>query len=117
MMPSVTVSAIMPTADRRAFIGGAIAAFVAQTSDSAELIVLDDGADPVADLAPGDPRIRYERLPARLPLGAKRNRLCEMAKGRSSSIGTTTTGTRRTGSRGRWRRWRRAGRISAGSTG
>jgi hypothetical protein len=71
----------MPTADRRRFVPGAIAAFLAQDCDGAELVILDDGADPVADLVPDDPRIRYVRETQRRPLGDKRNRLCELARG------------------------------------
>ena len=74
------ISAIMPTADRRRFVPGAIAAFLAQGRDDAELVILDDGADCVADLIPDDPRIRYVREPRR-SLGDKRNRLCELARG------------------------------------
>lgn len=75
------ISAIMPTADRRRFVPGAIAAFLAQGRDDAELVILDDGADPVADLIPDDPRIRYVREARRRALGDKRNRLCELARG------------------------------------
>ncbi len=75
------LSCIMPTADRRRFVPGAIAAFLAQTCDDAELVILDDGDDPVADLVSDDPRIRYFRELPRRALGDKRNRLCELARG------------------------------------
>jgi hypothetical protein len=75
------ISAVMPTADRRRFVPAAIAQFLAQGRDDAELIILDDGADPVADLIPGDPRILYVREEGRRVLGDKRNRLCELARG------------------------------------
>lgn len=75
------ISAIMPTANRRRFVPGAIAAFLAQGRGDAELVILDDGADPVADLVPADPRIRYFRETRRRALGDKRNRLCELARG------------------------------------
>jgi GT2 family glycosyltransferase len=75
------ISAIMPTADRRRFVPAAIWAFLAQNRDDSELVILDDGADPVADLVPSDPQIRYFRETPRQPLGAKRNRLCELARG------------------------------------
>ncbi|MEA3018002.1 MAG: hypothetical protein QOI38_2724, partial [Sphingomonadales bacterium] len=75
------ISAIMPTADRRRFVPFAIAAFLAQGRDDAELVILDDGADPVADLVPPDPRIRYVRDTLRRAVGDKRNRLCELARG------------------------------------
>jgi hypothetical protein len=71
----------MPTADRRRFVPSAIAQFLAQGRDDAELVILDDGADSVADLIPGDPRIRYFREERRRVVGDKRNRLCDLARG------------------------------------
>ncbi len=71
----------MPTADRRAFVPAAIARFVAQDFEDSELLIVDDGADRVADLVPDDPRVRYLGLPQRLVLGAKRNLACEHARG------------------------------------
>jgi hypothetical protein len=78
---SPRLSAIMPTADRRRFVPDAIAAFLAQGRDDAELVILDDGDDPVADLVPDDPGIRYVRETVRRALGEKRNRLCALARG------------------------------------
>ena len=75
------VSCIMPTADRRPFIARAVTYFLRQDYPAAELIVLDDGLDPVSDMMPEDPRIRYEHLSRRMILGAKRNAACEMARG------------------------------------
>jgi O-antigen biosynthesis protein len=75
------VSCIMPTHNRRAFIPSALQCFLAQDHPELELIVVDDGDDPIGDLLPDDPRIRYFRLPARLTVGAKRNFACEQARG------------------------------------
>jgi glycosyltransferase involved in cell wall biosynthesis len=75
------VSCIMPTSNRRRFVAQAIWYFLRQDLASRELIVVDDGADGIADLLPGDERIRYVRLERRLPLGAKRNLACELAGG------------------------------------
>ena len=75
------VSCIMPTANRRRFVPHAIRCFQRQDYPHRELIVLDDGADPVQDLIPPDPMITYVRLPAKRALGAKRNQACEMARG------------------------------------
>ncbi len=75
------VTCIMPTADRRAHVGGAIAAFRRQTYADRELLILDDGTDPVADLVPDDPRVRYWRGETRRVIGAARNWLCERAAG------------------------------------
>jgi glycosyltransferase involved in cell wall biosynthesis len=75
------VSCLMPTADRRRFVGQSIACFLRQDYPERELIVLDDGSDPVADLIPPDPRIRYVPLDEKLVLGEKRNCACELARG------------------------------------
>jgi glycosyltransferase involved in cell wall biosynthesis len=71
----------MPTANRRAFVRRAIAYFLRQDYPKCELIIVDDGADPVHDLVPEDERIRYIRLQARASVGAKRNLACEQAQG------------------------------------
>jgi glycosyltransferase involved in cell wall biosynthesis len=75
------VSCIMPTADRRAYVPLALAAFAAQSYPNLELIVVDDGTDAVRDLMPGDPRVRYIRSPARRSIGSKRNLACAEARG------------------------------------
>jgi glycosyltransferase involved in cell wall biosynthesis len=75
------VSCIMPTADRRPFAALAIRYFLAQEYPNRELIVLDDGADPIADLIPSDARVRYERLPGKRAVGAKRNICVEASHG------------------------------------
>ncbi len=75
------VSCIMPTADRRGFIPGAIRCFLEQSYDNRELVVVDDGDNRVKDLIPGDPRIRYFEAAGRAPLGKKRNFCCRMARG------------------------------------
>ncbi len=75
------VSCIMPTLDRRRFVPRAIQYFQRQDYPAKELVILDDGRDPVADLVPDDPRIVYRRLEHRVVLGAKRNLACELAKG------------------------------------
>jgi len=42
---------------------------------------VDDGPEPVRDLLPDDPLVRYYRLDARTVLGAKRNLACDLARG------------------------------------
>jgi glycosyltransferase involved in cell wall biosynthesis len=74
-------SCIMPTADRRPFIPTAIATFLAQDYPRKELVVIDDGADPVADLMPADDRVRYIRTEGRQNVGVKRNIACREALG------------------------------------
>jgi Methyltransferase domain/Glycosyl transferase family 2 len=75
------VSCIMPTADRRGLIPQAIRHFLRQDYPNLELIIVDDGGDSVADLVPGNDRIRYVRLGQRLSMGAKHNMACDMARG------------------------------------
>lgn len=75
------VSCIMPTCNRRAFIPAALACFKAQDYPNLELIIVDDGSDPISDLLPADPRIRYFRLEGKHNTGAKRNLACEQARG------------------------------------
>jgi glycosyltransferase involved in cell wall biosynthesis len=72
----------MPTMDRRAFVPRAIEYFRRQDYPAKELVILDDGRDPVGDLVPtGDPAIVYQRLDHRVVLGAKRNLACQIARG------------------------------------
>ncbi len=80
--PTPLVSCLMPTADRRRFIPWAIGYFQRQDYPNRELVIVDDGRDPVADLVPSDDTtIRYVRLDERLVTGAKRNRACREAAG------------------------------------
>lgn len=67
------VSCVMPTRDRRAHVPRAVDYFLRQDYAERELIVVDDGADAVADLLPDNPSIRYVRLAEPLPLSAKRD--------------------------------------------
>jgi len=80
-MSDPLVSCTMPTHNRRPFVGRAIDYFLRQDYPNRELVVIDDGTDPVRDLVPDDPRICYVHLPARIPLGAKRNLACAGARG------------------------------------
>ncbi len=75
------VSCIMPTANRRTFVPRAIRTFLAQDYLESELVILDDGADAVADLIPQHPRIRYLRLPRQPSLGEKRNECVRASRG------------------------------------
>src|SRR5215510_16345784 len=75
------VSAIMPTHNRRPFVPKAIEYFLRQDYPQRELIILDDGTDPIVDLAPNDQRIRYFRQNQKRNIGAKRNLTCEEARG------------------------------------
>ena len=43
----------------------AIRCFLAQDYAEKELVIVDDGADPMADLPPNDARVRYRRAETR----------------------------------------------------
>jgi len=75
------ISCVMPTFNRRPFIPLALECFRAQTYPRKELVVIDDGTDPVADLFEGVPDVKYRRLVRRLTIGAKRNLACQEAQG------------------------------------
>lgn len=70
----------MPTADRRSFVKLALYYFLRQDYPNRELIIVDDGMDPVEDLIPADPRIHYHRLTVRKKIGTKRNIACQLAQ-------------------------------------
>lgn len=75
------VSCIMATRDRREFIPQALRCFLRQSYENSELIVVDDGRDPVADLCQGLPRVRYIRLHRPATTGAKLNIGIQRARG------------------------------------
>jgi glycosyltransferase involved in cell wall biosynthesis len=75
------VSCIMPTFNRGAFIRESVRMFLAQDYPHRELIVVDDGTEPIAHLLPQDDRVRYFRLTSKLTIGAKRNYACKVARG------------------------------------
>jgi len=75
------VSALMPTYNRRGFISRSVQCFLHQDYPNLELIVLDDGTDPVSDLIPKDSRITYVFSESKQPYGAKMNRCFELAHG------------------------------------
>jgi hypothetical protein len=75
------VSCIMPTFNRRAWVEQAVRYFLRQDYEGRELIVVDDGSEPVGGLLPRDSRIRHLRLEHRASIGMKRNLGCEQARG------------------------------------
>lgn len=81
MADAPLVTCIMPTADRRMFVPQAVRCFLRQDYPNAELLILDDGIDPVEDCVPSAERVRYVRLGQKLTVGAKRNLACELAGG------------------------------------
>jgi len=75
------VSCIMPTYNRRAYVPQALQSFLQQDYPNRELIVIDDGTDPIEDLISTTTNIQYLRMPNRLSIGAKRNLACQHARG------------------------------------
>lgn len=76
------VSCLTPTYNRRAFFPRAVERFLAQDYPNLEWIVLDDyNADPIKDLLPNDPRIKYFHEGLRASHGTKMNRCMELAGG------------------------------------
>lgn len=75
----------MPTQNRRNFIGAAIVSFLSQTYKEKELVIVDDGDDPVEDVvkkyqAKGT-AIRYFRKKEKTTTGEKRNITNDLATG------------------------------------
>lgn len=77
------VSAIMPTADRRRFVPGAVRNFLEQTYPNKELVIIDDGRKAIDNALPQSDLIRYYRYnyAERRTIGAKRNLACDFARG------------------------------------
>lgn len=75
------VSCIMPTFNRRRFIPFAIKYFLRQNYANKELIIIDDGTDPIEDLIPNEESLHYYKLEKKISLGEKLNLACEYAKG------------------------------------
>ena len=78
------VSAIMPTYNRRHLIPMALACYLAQDWEEKELIVVDDGSDPIGDLlgkVRAESSVYYLKPKVRMAIGAKRNLCCERASG------------------------------------
>jgi glycosyltransferase involved in cell wall biosynthesis len=95
------VSCIMPTRNRRAFVAQALHYLQRQDYPNLELIIVDDGADAIADLVPellaasqvdtshgkvtvmhtADGSTRYVRLAQHAAIGLKRNLACDLARG------------------------------------
>jgi glycosyltransferase involved in cell wall biosynthesis len=76
------ISCVMPTtARRRRFVPQAIRYFQRQDYANKELLIVDDGAEPLVGLVPDDPQVRYVRLTGERTLGNKRNLCVEAARG------------------------------------
>jgi len=69
----------MPTRDRQELALQAIQYFLRQDYPERELVIVDDGAEPLA--VPADERIRHIRLSGPVSLGRKRNLGAEQSRG------------------------------------
>ncbi|AGB26688.1 glycosyl transferase (plasmid) [Mycobacterium sp. JS623] len=76
------VTCIMPTFNRRRFVAQAVRNIARQDYPAIELVVVDDGSEPVADLLAPLPHTKYLRLDRRHTIGHKRNLACEAASGK-----------------------------------
>lgn len=75
------VTCVTPTYNRRHFFPRAIRCFLAQDYPNLEWVILDDGTDPIKDLLPDDPRIRYHQTPPKRAHGLKMDHCFELASG------------------------------------
>jgi glycosyltransferase involved in cell wall biosynthesis len=76
------VSAITPTYNRREFWPRALVCFFSQDYPNLEWVIADNGTDPIKDLLPEDPRIRYFPLPGeKLNHGQLMNKCFELMQG------------------------------------
>jgi glycosyltransferase involved in cell wall biosynthesis len=82
------ISVLMPTRGRRRFIPQALRCFLQQDYPNKELLIIDEGDEPVYSQVPqGDPHIRYIYLgwmlcrPEPLTIGMKRNIAASLAHG------------------------------------
>jgi glycosyltransferase involved in cell wall biosynthesis len=75
------VSCLMPTRDRPDFVERAVAYFLRQDYPNRELVVVDDGCEPVRHRVEGAPGVTYVRLAGDASTGSKRNVAGEVARG------------------------------------
>lgn len=73
------VTAVMLIHDRTQYLPQALECFLDQTYAKSELVIVDDGHEPL--FIPEDPRIRYVHLEEVKTIGEKRNIGCTMARG------------------------------------
>lgn len=76
------VTCLMPTFARHTWLPAAVAGFLSQDFDDAELLIVSEDGLP-ASLAPAlaSGRVRHQPCPTGLPLGTKRNLACDAARG------------------------------------
>jgi len=76
------VSCIMPTAGRELFVPLAVKYFLRQNYANKELVVVDNGKEPIEALLAHVPNLRYERISGpRMNTGAIRNYACSLCRG------------------------------------
>ena len=89
-------SCIMPTYNRRQFIPRAVAYFLAQDYPNLELVVVDDGSDPIDDLLPADLASATSASKANKTPARSVTLLARPHAASTFCTGTMTTGTART---------------------
>jgi Glycosyl transferase family 2/Methyltransferase domain len=75
------ISCILPTCDRAAFLQKSIQCYLEQDYNNRELVVVDDGCQPLHWSLPESETVTYLRLDGHHSIGAKRNIGCEVARG------------------------------------
>jgi len=88
-MNAPTVTCVMPTANRARFIPDAIDCFLSQSYSDSELLILDNGKEPISLHRPEkykarygyEPPVRYLKVSGYRTIGELRNLCCEEARG------------------------------------
>ena len=81
-VPTPLVSCLLCTRDARHLVQMAIDSYLSQEYENRELVVVDDGPDPIADMLQGIPNLVYIALPHdAASLSEKRNIGCRAAHG------------------------------------
>ena len=75
------VSCLLVTGGRRPLVPLSLACFRAQDYPNKELVIVDEGPEPIEELLSGLDDVRYYYIPKRQSIGAKRNFGCEVASG------------------------------------
>lgn len=71
----------MPTRNRREYIPQAVACFERQTWPNKQLVVVDNGDEPICDLLPDGAQYHYIQATPRQTTGWMRNHACDIAAG------------------------------------
>ena len=81
MSAAVAVSCVMPTSSRQWFAHRALTYLLRANQADLEIVIVDDGEEPLIVTTPSSSSVRCIRLERRCSIGAKRNLACEHARG------------------------------------